>query len=148
MLNEELIRSIVRDEMQKNYMSGSPDVPPHSHNDTDGFKINPMDLIGFNAVITTNNKNLVPETGKYEYGYASPLNIGSTGQLTQSIVNVNNATYPIPYVLGFGVGVFSAFNGGFAENGTLIAFSNAGTTGQLWIRIEGKWKGVALPLTA
>jgi hypothetical protein len=38
-LNETQIRSIVQDEMTKNYRSGTPNVPPHYHNGNDGLQI-------------------------------------------------------------------------------------------------------------
>ena len=38
-MNEQQIRQIAQDEMQKNYRSGQPRVAPHQHNGVDNLKI-------------------------------------------------------------------------------------------------------------
>jgi len=50
-MNEQEIRKIVKDEMQKNYRSGSPMVPPHTHNGIDGLRITESNLIYNNKII-------------------------------------------------------------------------------------------------
>lgn len=44
-MDEKAIRRIVQDEMDRNYRSGVPKVPPHAHNGIDGLKIFEKDII-------------------------------------------------------------------------------------------------------
>jgi hypothetical protein len=44
-LTEQQVRGIVKDEMMRNYRSGSPLVPPHTHNGTDNLKINEDNIL-------------------------------------------------------------------------------------------------------
>lgn len=139
---------IAKEQIFQNAYSGSPIIPISQSNGNDNLQINSKNVIGFQPLPTVSRQHLVTETGKSEYGFSSIQNVGIAGGLSQAIENNKSAIYPIPYVLGHGVGIFSAFNGGYAPNGTITAFSNAGTSGQLWIRLEGKWYGVNLPLNA
>jgi hypothetical protein len=44
-LTEQQVRGIVKNEMMRNYRSGSPLVPPHTHNETDNLKINEDNIL-------------------------------------------------------------------------------------------------------
>ncbi len=152
-MNEETIRQIVRDEMRKNYMSGSPNVPPHSHNGTDGLNISPANIEGFTPLPTTGTylNNL---TGLYENGFASSKYVTASGLVggdntheSQYILDNSVYQYPIPVVVGNGVGNQGAFNGGYAPEGTLVLFAGIANP-QLYIRWDGEWRGVELTLTA
>lgn len=122
----------------------------HYHTGKDSKQISSSNIVGFQSLPTSYQQYLNPSTGLLEYGFLAPQNLGisSPNALSQSMSNNPLALYPIVCINGFGVGIYSAFNGGAAPDGTIIGFSNAGTTGQLWLRIEGVWRGVALPLTA
>ena len=155
-LTEKEIREIVQDELKKNVNAGSPIVPPHDHDGTDSFPINPINLVGFTSLPSSTKKYLVttydPSTAKegdQEYGFASPQQLlgGDPSSPSQFLSNANIAQYPIPIVFGFGVGTSSNFNGGYAPEGTLVYFSNATVNG-LYIRVEGGWRGVNFNLTA
>lgn len=43
--DEKKIRKIVKEEMMKNYKSGTPFIPPHKHNGNDNLRIRQVDLI-------------------------------------------------------------------------------------------------------
>lgn len=147
-LTEQEVRDIVRDEMQKNYMSGSPNIPPHSHNGTDGLNIAPVDLIGFSPIPSSFQKFQNPD-GSSEYGYGSPAKLvsGDGTHFAQYINDQNTAVYPIPIVVGNGVGVQGAFEGGYAPEGTMVLFAGIAQP-ILYIRFDGGWYGVVLTLTA
>lgn len=154
-LTENEVREIVREEMTRNYMSGSPDVPPHSHNGTDALNVSPVDLEGFTPMPTSRQTYLNPVTGLYEYGFASTAYETTSGlvggtdaaNVSQYVANASVAQYPIPIVVGNGVGAQSAFNGGYAPEGTLVFFAN-GTASVLYIRFDGGWLGANFNLTA
>ena len=44
-MNEQDVRKIVQDENQKNYRSGSPMIPPHTHNGNDNLQIQESNLV-------------------------------------------------------------------------------------------------------
>lgn len=106
---------------------GNPQVPVHYHNNIDS----PF-LPQFQAVNTGNNgvfssKNLAGQV----------LNINqTTGQGQSNVYSV-----PIPIIYGNGVGSASEFNGGDANNGSLVIFNN-GAINQLWWRVQDQWWGV------
>lgn len=64
-LNETQVRSIVQDEMMKNYRSGAPIVPPHRHNEVDNLRINQVDII---PAIRTSGSITFAHTGQYILG--------------------------------------------------------------------------------
>jgi hypothetical protein len=157
-MNEQQIRDIVQNELQKNYYSGSPNVPPHSHNGTDGLNVDPVDLIGWTALPTTqqvyiksfqNAQGTIFQPGVGEYGFASATQLltGVPSYPNQFLTDSTIRQYPIPIVNGYGVGANSGFNGGYAPDGTLVYFNNA-SAGGLYIRIDGFWRGVNFNLTA
>lgn len=157
-MNEEQIRKIVRDEMEKNYRAGSPIVAPHSHNGTDNLNVDPINLIGFNPLPTGTAKYLNPD-GTYTYGFAStqqlePADSSHAEQYIGNVIGTNGnqtgtiASYPIPLVIGNGVGNQGSFNGGYAPDGTMVAFiTGSTTTSFLYIRWDGQWFGVQLSAT-
>ncbi len=159
-MNEDEVRKIVRDEMQRNYISGSPMVAPHKHDGTANLLINQQTL-GFvpipeslNKVSfkqTTNSNGVVGSSNELTaYGFGSPniLSPASSGHLQQYIDNGNVLINPIPVVVGNGVGTQSAFNGGNAPDGTVILFTTGvNTTTFLYVRFDGAWYGVNLVAT-
>ena len=48
-------------------------------------------------------------------------------------------SYPIPIIVGYGVGGASAFAGGSAPNGTMIMFTNGPTLSGLQIMFDDQW---------
>src|SRR6185312_8706369 len=44
-MDEQKVRKIVKDEMEKNYRSGTPKVPPHRHNGVDNLKISNTNIL-------------------------------------------------------------------------------------------------------
>ncbi len=44
-MDEQKIRQIVKDEMNRNYMSGDPKIPPHTHDGVTNFKIKRSDAV-------------------------------------------------------------------------------------------------------
>lgn len=156
-LNEQQIRAIVKDEMRKNYMSGSPDVPPHTHNGTDNLNIDPSVITGFTP-LPVKGQFFNTVTKVYELGFASEtytgVGAGKTGLVggngthaSQYVANSGVYQYPIPIVVGNGVGNQGAFNAGYAPEGTLVYFAGSPQKG-LYIRFDGHWEGVGFPLTA
>ncbi len=151
-LTEQEIRAIVQDEMRKNYNSGNPQTPPHNHDGTDGFFINPIDLIGWTPMPVSPTKYLNQSTGLNEYGFASPQQMAGgdssgAGHPSQYALRTDIGQYPIPIIVGNGAGVQSAFEGGYAPEGTLVYFAGTAQNG-LYIRFDGRWEGVGFPLTA
>lgn len=146
-MNEKQVRQIVLDELQKNYMSGSPDVPPHSHNGNDGLNVNPVDLVGWSAIPASNKTYTNPSTGLVEYGFGSIQSLigASTTHAGQLILDPSVSQYPIPLIIGNGRATGEPqgdFNGGFAPDGTQVAFWN-GLAMELWIRFDGAWYDVS-----
>lgn len=139
-MNEQDIREIVRDEMQKNYYSGDPQVPPHSHSGNDGLQVPLQSIEGTDLVPVSNNTYLNPATGLNELGYAANLTGGDATNLSQEYATPQIlATVPIPIVVGGGVGAQSAFNGGYAEDGTMVLFVNGNTLTKLNVAFGGEW---------
>lgn len=148
-LTEQEIRAIVKEEMKNNYMAGSPCVPPHSHNDTDNLAVRPVDLVGWSSIPVSTQKYLNEATGLMEYGFGSPQMLagGDSSHVSQFVNDTNIAMYPIPVVVGNGVGAQSAFEGGWAPEGTLVFFLN-GSISYLYIRVDGMWRGINFNATA
>jgi len=152
------INELIDSKMQKNYFAGSPDTAPHEHNGTDNLNINPVNLVGFTPLPTSdllylnqvqNEDGTITNPGVQEYGFASKITLqgGDSSTPSQFLTDTTISQYPIPIVNGFGVGVQGAFNGGYAPEGTLVYFNNA-TLGGLYIRVDGAWRGVNFNLTA
>lgn len=143
-LTAEQVRQIVREEMQMNYQAGSPNIPPHTHNGTDNLNINPIDLEGFTPLPSSPAKYQKPD-GSYEYGFSSQNTLipGDASHAPQTLANTAIAQYPIPIVIGNGAGLQSAFEGGYAPEGCLVAFM--GTVAPiLYIKFDGSWYGAQL----
>ena len=45
-MTEEQVRKIIRDEFQRNWLSGTPKIPPHTHNSVDNLPVNLKDTVG------------------------------------------------------------------------------------------------------
>ncbi len=143
-MTEQEIRAIVRDEMNKNYADGSPDIPPHSHNGTDGLNVNPIDLVGASPIPTGIQLYVNEDSGLNEYGFGAVQSLapGDGTHLAQRVTNTTIAMYPIPVVVGNGVGTQGAFDGGWAPDGTMVLFETGTfSTTFLYIRSRGIWYG-------
>lgn len=137
-MNEEQIRQIVKDEFWKNYNSGSPDIPPHTHNGNDNLVI-PLDNI----------TGAVPVQG-IGNGLLSWVKLGSRIPITAPNGKIGNA-YLLPLLtisgdLGAESLPFTEAAAGDAPDGTLLLYKEAAAW-QLWISLFGSWHGVDLPLT-
>ena len=114
-------------------------IPNHEHNGVDTVKV-PISSI----------KESIPITGSTG-GVFNQAILGN--QTINRIYNSNtsnpSSVYSLPsnVIYGFGVGVDSAFNGGLAEEGTMVVFSN-GAFSTLWFMLDGTWRGVSLDLSA
>lgn len=139
-MDENKIREIVRDEIDKNYRFGAPQVPPHNHDGVSNSRISLLGIIGVNPVPSSQTKYL-NSSGVYEYGYGSQLELSpaSSGHSAQYLNNSLAVSIPIPIVVGNGVGAQSAFNGGYAPDGTVVMFANGLTLSTLNIRFDGQW---------
>lgn len=130
-LTEKEIREIIKDEMQKNYMSGSPDIPPHSHNGTDGLNVSPIDLVGFSAIPSSTQKFQNP-LGK---GMVTSVSISSAGSgyVVGDIVAIGGSIFNATAVVSSigGGGVVTGVGVGRGGNGysTATAVSTTGGTG-------------------
>lgn len=127
-MDENIVRKIVRDEMNKNYYSGSPDVPRHFHNGVDGVRIPIANIDGSISVYNTNMAQIVKVNEK------------------QSI-NGQTTVFPLPVVKSGGVGPDGQFLGGTAEEGTVLLFYNPVGTTQIWAYLGSQWYGADLTLT-
>jgi len=149
-LTEKQIRDIVKDEMNKNYSSGNPNIPPHAHNGTDNLNINPVNLIGWTPIPTTPQTYTNEFTGLQEFGFGSPQQLvgGSSTNASQILWNATIAQYPVPIVSGNGRisgQPQGDFNGGYAPDGTIVLFDN-GVRLELHARWAGQWRGVELTI--
>lgn len=146
-LTEQQVREIVQDEMNRNYRSGSTQIPPHIHDGSNSPVINLLNLTGFSAIPTTAKKYLNPNNGlsEYGYGYVGQLEPGSATHTPQYLANPAVVQIPIPVVVGNGVGTQGAFNGGYAPDGTMVLFTTgAPTLSLLYIRFNGQWYGISV----
>jgi hypothetical protein len=149
-LTEQQIRQIVKDEMNRNYLSGNPQIPPHSHNGTDNLHVSPLELEGWSAIPTTPQTYTNEFTGLQEFGFGSPQQLvgGSSTNASQTIWNATIAQYPVPIVSGNGRisgQPQGDFAGGYAPDGTIVLFDN-GVRLELHARWAGQWRGVELPI--
>lgn len=123
---------------------GVNQTPIHTHNGVDSPTLAPAALDPFQALRTTPGAIFAPSNIAGQ-NVSNPI----TGTLSFSTVPTSVYVAPVPYIEGDGVGVSSAFNGGEAPIGTIIAFANAGVR-QLWWRIynvgtdSNKWVGIDL----
>lgn len=114
-------------------------IPAHEHNGSDTVKV-PVSSI----------KEAIPITGSAGGVFNSAILGNQTiNRLYNSNTSNPSFVYSLPsnVIYGFGVGVDSAFNGGLAEEGTMIVFSN-GALSTLWFMLDGTWRGVSLNLSA
>lgn len=141
-MNEDQIRAIVRNEMDKNYSSGSPDIPPHAHNGNDNLQIDIGSLLGVNPI------------RQMQGGQNFLANLTPAGSDTGVIHPAQYLANPeikilgmVPVIQGNGSGVQGAFNGGDAPIGTVVCFAN-GNLSTLWVKVDtgasGGWVGVVL----
>ncbi len=158
-MDEARIRQLIREELDKREGSG-PAVKPHLHDGTSNLLIDlqtlgmyPVpqsgDKVQFGYLTNQNGVNSVNTQG-LAYGFGSPkiLAPSDASHLQQYVINSKVLINPIPIVVGNGVGTQSAFNGGAAPDGTMVAFiTGSTTTSFLYIRFDGAWYGVNLAAT-
>lgn len=138
-MNEEQIRSIVQDEIMKNYNSGSPIIPPHSHNSTDNLQVDYSDIAGTSlfAQLPVAQK----EKAQNRIIIVPSIENGTLG------IGPGASIYPLPVISGdLGAEDLPFTGDGTAPDGTLFLYKRA-TAWQLWICLFGSWHGVDLPLT-
>jgi hypothetical protein len=126
-MNEEQIRKIVREEMDKNYANGSTEIPPHSHNGTDALQVSIGDVDG-----------ILRFTNKQDGVYEANTFVNSETSI-QGFLNANSNTqiFPVPV---FYSGHLGSFEGGVAPEGTVIVGRDgAATKERLWAQINGEW---------
>lgn len=141
-MDEQKLRQIMREEIA-NYMImkqyNISKIPNHEHNGNDTPKLSIASMIESIPVTGTTGGVFDPAILDTQTVNHLPTSTNSDpSQVT---------TLSVPMIYGFGVGVHSAFNGGLAEEGTMIAFSN-GAFSTLWFMMDGTWRGVGLNLTA
>lgn len=116
-MNEEQIRAIVKDELQKNYRFGSPKVPLHVHDGVSNEAISSTNLKDFIALPTINKNQLVNSQYSFE-------NIGNT---------------PFTIIFG-GTGGFPDIKG---NEGNMALFWDGTAIGSsLNFFIDGDWHGI------
>ena len=137
-MNEDKIKQIALQVFQEQLAKTQFDVssmPYHTHNQTDSPRIPPTSVLNF--------VNLPATKGTETSGVISTDNIGVSYPPFPTV-------YPIPIITGYGVGVYSQFNGGEAPVGSSLMFQNVGLDlYQLWIRTVDAddvpiWVGVDL----
>lgn len=137
-MNEDKIRAIVREEMQKNYRSGSPQIPPHFHNGNDNLAIPLQDILG---------SSVLPSVGD---GVLSAKNI-DIRVIQSKPPGQRNVVPTVPFLTisgDLGAEVLN-FAGGDAYTGTAVVYKT-GDSLQLWIShpsFNGGWRGVDLNLS-
>ncbi len=120
---------------------GVPSVPVHDHDGVDSLQIPTENIPAFLPLPSTTGGVIS----------SAMLNTQTLNNAVTSGQNnpANAFTFPLNIIYGYGVGVFSAFNGGDAPEGSVILFANGTTNGaQIFVRIQGGWRGVDLPLMA
>lgn len=153
MQDEKKIREIVREEIQRNYRSGTPLIAPHEHNETDNLSVGLSNIAGTDPVPYGNEKisNIFLYPG---YGYASPNQMGPNQTILNNLTNERNinankirSTVPVPVIFDYSD---TGFAGGNAEIGTIVIYQSlvAGVTGnaELWVMLVDGWHGVGLGL--
>lgn len=154
-MNEEQIRAIVQEEMMKNYNSGSPFIPPHSHNDTDNLSINPVDLQGFTAIPYSGNVTFLNPAGR---GFLTSIAINNagTGYVVGDSVTIiggsdNNATAVVTTIGGGGavasIALVRQGTGYIKTTGATTSTSGIGVNLTLNINTGGYEYGFASPNT-
>jgi hypothetical protein len=126
-MNEEQIRQIVREEMVRNYRSGAPLIPPHTHNGNDNLRIPQSNIVSSvkgNAFI----ESIVSETFTLSVtasptsvifvGYAA--NNASGGSANKRAIINGNAQLGASYLF---TGSGSTFSPGARQS--LVQVSNA-----------------------
>lgn len=106
-MNEQQIRAIVKDEMNKNYTSGAPKVPPHRHNGNDGLKLTQSNLLEFTRLDATSATNSVTSLAQ-----------------SQAIEPANTINGNLNSTVIFGTPPNQIFNGGTALPGVQLYFIN------------------------
>ncbi len=101
----------------------------HTHNGSDTSKIKVADASDVNFIgnmgVATNAKDSIDVNGPQTFD-------GGT------------VSYPIPIIVGHGVGGAGAFAFGAAPNGTMLLFTNGATLSGLQIMFDGQWYRIAI----
>lgn len=141
-MDENKINNLIQQGIQKYMATKQFDLSKilnHLHNGKDSNKL-PISSISPSIPITGT------KGGVFDPAILDTQKINN--QYITNIVNPNTVfTLPVNVIYGFGVGIYSAFNGGTAEPGTMVFFENAGVS-SLWVNTLNGWRGVTFPLTA
>lgn len=121
-MNEQQIRAIVRDEMSKNYDSGSPKVPRHTHDGVSNTQLSQTKLKEF-------------------ISFPSVVGGVLTNSIAQGITTFQGSgSLPIPIVFGSGIKGFPGFT---STQGMILAFWAGSATGSyLYVYIDNDWHGI------
>jgi hypothetical protein len=102
-MNEQQIRQIVRDEVEKNYRSGAPLVPPHTHDGVNNLKIKQSDIIHLTGIMgkvtfTSNSTYTLyftaPNPSRLELnGFTYDTGAANSSVLTTGIALLSQAYY-------------------------------------------------------
>lgn len=137
-MTEQKIRAIVQDELNNNYRSGAPMVPPHHHNGNDNLKVNQIDIInGVGVMGKINFKSNSTYTlyfsaqnpSRLDFnGFAFDTGASNSSALIVGVAILGNAFYFQPFVPGVsakeGGAEFPAFNGNPKSDGILAQCSS------------------------
>ena len=137
-MTEQKIRAIVQDELNNNYRSGAPMVPPHTHDGNNNAKIKQENIVNGTAVMglikfKSNSTYTLYFSAKNPSrldlnGFAFDTGAGNSSALIVGTAILGNAYYFQPFVPGVSAkegGIeFPALNGQPKSDGTLAQCSS------------------------
>lgn len=150
---EGIMRQVAQEEALKVYNKQAtqyavPKVPYHVHNGIDSPQLTPL-AMNFLGYLPANSGGVIdPAVLDTQTATWKQFTLDDGGVIGVSSNQPQIPVFQLPVIYGYGVGGHSAFNGGTAPEGTMVVFSNAGTTGQIFVMIQGTWRGITLDLTA
>lgn len=127
------IATQVYKEMAAKY--GVAEVPYHEHNGVDSAKIPPSSLTSYIPIDVS--------TVGTVFKYATSIGQGIFA------AGITPGILPLVVISGGGVPPADEFQGGEADDGTIVVFTNVDTLAvELWVKVGSFWRGVDLPLSA
>ena len=125
--------------LQKDQQYRLSKIQNHVHSGTDAPKIPGSSITSYIAMTGTSN-------GVVSSSNLAGQSINAQGSILVPPIPGTIYVAQLPIIYGAGVGVASQFNGGFAQEGTMLFFNNGSTVNQLWVMADGTWRGVDFPL--
>lgn len=127
-MNEQQIRQIVRDEMERNYRSGSPMVPPHTHDGVNNLQVPLSTTVGVE---------------KLSKAFIDQNTFANSNTSVQELAT-KGYVFPVPV---FSSGHQGSFEKGSAPEGTIIIGNDGALSAyRLWVMFGGEWYYVNLSL--